>query len=229
MDKFTHVRTANYLMADIPKLVGQNGSSYYSVNGIRVPRISQVLSSYKADGLQHWRKMVGDDVANLKCQIGIKRGNDVHQIIQSYLDNDCTCKYSDKLLAIGMFEAARSTLDRISRIRGTELPLYNKRFGIAGTADCIAEFDGVQSIIDYKTCERPKKIEWCERYFLQETFYSLTWEEMTEIPVEQLVTIVISETGVVQVIKEQRDNWVQILEELVSKFHQPKQIRGTAN
>lgn len=224
MDKFTHVHPADYFMADIPKLVGQNGSSYYSVNGVRVPRITQVLSSYKADGLQQWRKRVGNDVADLKCQIGIKRGNEVHQIIQSYLENDCTCKYSDMILATGMFEAAKPALGRISRIRGTELPLYNKSFEIAGTADCIAEFDGVLSIIDYKTGERPKKIEWCERYFLQETFYSLTWEEMTHSPVEQLVTIVISETGEVQVIKEQRDNWVETLEELVSKFHQQKHM-----
>ena len=224
MDNFTHVHPANYFMADIPKLVGQNGSSYYSVNGVRVPRITHVLSSYNAGGLQQWRKRVGNDVADLKCKIGIKRGNEVHQIIQSYLGNDCICKYSDKLLAIGMFEAAKPVLGRISMIRGTELPLYSKRFGIAGTADCIAEFDGVLSIIDYKTGEIPKKIEWCERYFLQETFYSLTWEEMTESPIEQLVTIVISETGEVQVIKEQRDDWVQILEELVNKFHQQKQM-----
>lgn len=225
MNKFTHVYPADYHLADTPQLVSNNGKSHYSINGKRVSRITEILSSHNSEGLVAWRQKVGDEVADLKCQIGIKRGTDVHALIEAYLNNSLQVNgWQTKLAANRMFESAKSTLDRISMIRGTEMPVYSESLDVAGTLDCCAKFDGILSIIDYKTSVRPKKLEWCERYFLQETFYSLCWEAMNNTPVEQLVTLVICETGEVQVLKEQRDNWVLQLEELVREFHHKKSI-----
>ena len=225
LPNFDHVYPTNYYMAERPKLVSQNGRSYYSIDGNRVHRITEVLSSYKSEGLTAWRERVGNEVADLKCQVGIKRGTDVHALIEAYLNNSLEpTGWQSKLSANRVFEYAKPSLDRISMIHGTELPVYSRSLNIAGTLDCCAEFDGVMSIIDFKTSERPKRMEWCEKYFLQETFYSLCWEEMTESPVEQLVTLVICETGDVQVIKQDRDTWVLRLEDLVREFHHKKSI-----
>ena len=224
MVNFSHVTPQEYLNSKIPELIYRNGASFYQVNGERFPRISEVLNLLNSEGLQAWRKRVGDKVADMKCQIGIKRGKDVHAIIQAYLDNSCTCQFSDLLLANAMVDSAKPTLNRISKIRGTELPLFSHRLNVCGTADCIADFDGIASVIDFKTSEKPKRYEWCKRYFIQETFYSIAWEDMTNQPIEQLVTIIISENGEIQVLKEKRDDWILQLEELVREFDYRKTV-----
>ena len=119
MANFSHVHPDDYLKANIPELVYRGGTSYYEVNGERLPRISEVLNALNSEGLQAWRRRVGDKVADMKCQIGIKRGNDVHSIIEAYLNNSCTCQFSDLLLANAMVDSVKPTLNRISRIRGT--------------------------------------------------------------------------------------------------------------
>ena len=81
------------------------------------------------------------------------------------------------------------TLDRIDNISYIETMLYSTNIGLAGQVDCIAEFDGVPSIIDFKTSSKMKKEEWIEDYFLQCTAYSLMYEELIGQPINDIVII----------------------------------------
>ena len=81
-------------------------------------------------------------------------------------------------------------------------------FGVAGRTDLIAEFDGVLSVIDYKTSNRIKKKEWCESYFAQGAFYGVAYEELTKIPVSQVVIIIAVDNEQPQLFVEKRDDWV---------------------
>jgi len=67
--------------------------------------------------------------------------------------------------------------------------LFSEAVGCAGRVDCIADFDGIPSIIDYKTSRRIKTSEDIESYFIQMTLYSLMFEDMTGIKCKQLVVI----------------------------------------
>jgi hypothetical protein len=89
---------------------------------------------------------------------------------------------------------------------------------MGGTADIIANFDGVLSVIDLKSSTSPKQVSWCEKFFLQETAYSLMFEEITSKPIEQLVTIIASENGTVQVLVRNRDDFTHELKEIISRF-----------
>jgi len=89
-------------------------------------------------------------------------------------------------------------MEKINNIAGTELVLYSKLLGIAGTADCVAEYNGILSIIDYKTKRKPQKEEWLEDPFIQATSYSLMFSELTGINVEQIVVLVSVENGTTQ-------------------------------
>ena len=93
---------------------------------------------------------------------------------------------------------------------------------MGGTADIIAKFDGIDSIIDLKSSTRPKEQSWCEKFFLQETAYSIMFEELTSRPIEQLVTIIASEKGTVQVLLRNRDDFTQELKEIISQYQKGK-------
>jgi hypothetical protein len=68
----------------------------------------------------------------------------------------------------------------------------------------------------------PKKESWCKKFFLQETAYSLMFEEITSRPIEQLVTIIASENGTVQVLIRNRDDFTQELEGIISQYQSGK-------
>ena len=117
-----------------------------------------------------------------------------------------------------MFEQARAVLDRISDIVGIEMPMVSRELMIGGTADIIAKFDGIDSVIDLKSSTTPKRESWCKKFFLQETAYSLMFEEISSIPIEQMVTIIASENGTVQVLLRSRDDFTRELKEIISQY-----------
>ena len=108
--------------------------------------------------------------------------------------------------------------DRIGLVYGQELPLYSDHLKVAGRVDCVAEFDGKLSIIDYKTSRKTKKKEWIDGYFMQECFYAIAWEERTGMPITQLVTIISVDDAPAQVFIEHRDNWDKKLVETIEKY-----------
>ena len=217
--KFKHIPDSKYGKQPVPKIVNSGGMRQYSTGDELFPSITSVLSRMMdSEGIDAWKERVGEDVANHICQSAIVRGNKFHKICEAYLNNDCTCKFENHLLEFGMFSQAQAALERISDIVGIEMPMVSRELGIGGTADIIANFDGVLSVIDLKSSTSPKKDEWCEKFFLQETAYSLMFEEITSKPIEQLVTIIASENGTVQVLIRNRDDFTHELKEIISRF-----------
>lgn len=205
----------------MPLFVSNNGYSHYEVNGVKVPRITQILNSHDNEALLSWRTKMGEYAANLEMNRGAARGNSVHKFSEAYLKNKLNLgQHENEILGFGMFQALRPTLDRISDIHAIEALVYHKGFNVAGTTDIVANFDGALSIIDLKTSKMPKRYEWCKNFFLQECFYSLAIEDMTNIPISTLITLEVSENGVVQVLKEDRDSWIHELESLISNYDQ---------
>ena len=81
-----------------------------------------------------------------------------------------------------------SVVDRIDNVHCQEVCLYSEE--VAGRTDVVAEFDGILSIIDFKTSLRPKKKEWITDYFEQSSEYSHLYERHTGIPIKQIVIII---------------------------------------
>tara|TARA_Y100001936_G_C16077983_1_gene675428 strand:- start:2208 stop:2897 length:690 start_codon:yes stop_codon:yes gene_type:complete len=228
MTTFNHVRLVPYEEAKKPLLISNNGYSHYEIDGRKVTRITQILKDYENEGLIKWRDKMGAYAANLEAKRGLERGNSVHKISEAYLNNSCTCKYESEILGYGMFNALRPYLNRISNIRAIEAPVYHSGFNVAGTADIVAEFDnadGELSIIDIKSSKLPKRLDWSKKYFLQMTFYSLALESMTNITIDNIVALEVSENGVVQVLKQHRSHWVKELEAIIANY---KQLHGVS-
>jgi genome maintenance exonuclease 1 len=90
---------------------------------------------------------------------------------------------------------------RLNNIWMQEVFLYSDRLKTAGQVDCIAEFDGQLSIIDFKTSRKPKKEEWITSYFIQASFYAAAFYERTGIPIKQGVILITVDHHEPQVFK----------------------------
>ena len=128
-----------------------------------------------------------------------------------------------------MFKIAKGELNKIDNIHALEGSLYSKELGIAGTVDCIAEYNGELAIIDFKTSKKPKPRNWVEHYFVQCMAYGCMLYEITGISVKKLVIIMACENGEC-VIYEERDKakYIKLLQQYITKFVNDKlELYGT--
>ena len=193
---FTHIE------CELPKLKRQNidGARYYTVNGRPMVSITSVTSHWNKHIFVDWRKRIGEAEANRITKRATSRGTATHSLIENHLLNKDVefDKPSPKML----FLQAKETLKNINNIYALEESLYSEELGVAGTVDCIAEYNGELSIIDFKTAEKPKPRAWIENYFVQAAAYACMFFERTGIPVKKLVIIMTCENGDVTVYEE---------------------------
>ena len=122
-----------------------------------------------------------------------------------------------------LFKIAKPELNKINNIYALEGSLYSKQLGIAGTVDCIAEYNGELAIIDFKTSKKPKPREWIEHYFVQCMAYGCMLYEITGIMVKKLVIIMACENGECVVYEEyDKGKYIKLLSEYIRKFVRDK-------
>ena len=221
--EFTHVVPPCHI-PDLPEKI-INGQRHYLTPCGPLPSMTTTLSILGQPGLEKWKQNVGEDVANIIARNAAIRGTQNHKIIEDYLSNRDISQYQKKVLAWGLFNLEKDTLDRIDKIQALEKTLYTCQLGVAGRTDAIAEFDGMPSIIDFKTSTRAKKEEWIQNYYLQETGYSLMWEERTSNEIQQIVTIIASEDGEIQVFIKKRDEFIPKVKACIEAYYQRQSLR----
>ena len=208
-----------------------DGKRLYSTpDGNFYPSITTVIgnNAKKQAGLARWRARVGKEKASAISTRSATRGTNFHSIVEDYLNKDLNIEeYKETPLPVVMFEQTKKTLDRISNIYLQEAALYSDNLEVAGRVDCIADFDGVLSIIDFKTSAEPKREAYLYDYFVQETAYACCLQELYGITVKQLVTIVACENGETQVVikppkKEYLLKLIQYIDEYQKKYGKEK-------
>ena len=208
MKKFIHLANRPELSFGM-RTENRNGKRHYvTPEGELYPSITTILGEFSKASIQAWRKRVGEEEANKISGKASRRGTSVHSVCESYIKNEEGFLDKETYNIIELFKTIEPFFERINNVHGVELALYSDHFGIAGRTDLIAEFDGVLSVIDYKTSNRLKKKEWCEGYFAQGAFYGVAYEELTKIPVPQVVIIMAVENEHPQLFVEKRDDWI---------------------
>ena len=214
-DEATH----NTESIQLPKLKRKNEGGhrvYYDEDKNRYHSVTTVVGSIDQKGLDEWREKVGKDVADHVAMKSAITGTKLHKIVESYLANEES--EEENIFAKAHFNNIEPLLANIDLINGLETKLCSKRLGLAGTVDCIAQYKGVDSIIDFKTSSKKKKDEWIKKYFLQTTAYSIMWEELTGIKVTQIVILITGEDGSREEYIRNRDDYVEELEEVIAKY-----------
>ncbi len=198
--KFNHVEGVTPI--EMPAKIVNGKRVYLTPDGDKFPSVTTVISNnaQKMAGIAKWRERVGMEEANRVSARSTKRGTTYHSIVEDYFNNKLEIdKYKDSPLPTVMFYQSVDTLNRINNIYLQEAALYSKHLELAGRVDCIAEFDGELSIIDFKTSATPKREEYLTDYFVQETAYACMLQELYDVSVKKIVTIVACENGETQV------------------------------
>jgi hypothetical protein len=210
---------------DLPKLDREtiDGVRYYKVpesNGdlVKLVSITSVTSHYKKEFFQKWRNKVGAEEADRITKRATSRGTDMHTLTEYYLNNDELPEVNVPISKI-LFNTAKPALNKIDNILAQEASMYSLKLGIAGTVDCIAEYEGELAIIDFKTSKAVKPVEWIEGYFVQASAYACMLYELTGIKAKKLIIIMACEDGDLKVYEE-RDvfKWVTKLDQYIRKF-----------
>jgi genome maintenance exonuclease 1 len=188
-----------------------DGKRFYVLpEGIKLKSVTTVLSE-KTDktALFEWRKRVGNEEANKISVRAGRRGTSVHGIAERYVLNEENYYKKEVPANIDSFKQIKPIIDKnVDNIYGIELALFSKTLKAAGKTDLVAHYNGVPSIIDFKTSLKLKKEEWIENYFLQSTTYSMMFESLYKIQIPQIVIIIAVDHESPQVFVKERKQYV---------------------
>ncbi|MGI0076852.1 MAG: exonuclease [Nitrosopumilaceae archaeon] len=196
---------------------------YITPEGKKYPSMTTILDDQPKPWLNKWRKKIGEAEARQITKDAADRGTGVHKIIEDYLHNreDYTkghCPYYVK-----SFNQIKPFVNRINNIVGIEMGLFSNELKVAGTLDCVAEYEGTLSVIDFKGSLKKKTKSQVTDYFIQCTGYSLLFEERCNRAIDNLVIIMcVDETSIPVVFQEKADKYLDKLVNRVVQYHRKR-------
>jgi len=183
------------------------GRFYKTPSGALYPSVTTVTGLLGKDSILAWKRRVGEEVAQQISTRAATRGTRMHKLCEDYLNNETL--ESEDFLSFDMFKSLAPVLDtRVDNVHMQEVPLYSNYMEVAGRVDVVAEFDGRLSIIDFKTSTKQKKKDWIKGYFMQASCYAVMYEELTGIPVPQIVILIAVEHDQPQIFIEKRNDHI---------------------
>ena len=198
-----------FIHHDIPKLLRSTSSDgtrvYETPSGSAYPSVTTVTGLHSAKGIAEWRARVGNEEANRISGRASARGTRIHQYCEDYLRGNI---FEADMFDLQMFNSIKPLLDQVDNIHCLETPLWSDFLQVAGTVDCIAEFQGKLSVIDFKTSSKPKDRDDIHNYFMQTAAYAVAFEERTGIPIGRLAIIMAVDNDDPRWFIEKRDNWI---------------------
>ena len=222
MKTFNHVDLSSFDKDfSLPEVTTQTikGKRFYiTPEGNKYPSITTVLSDRNKDGIVKWRQSVGNDVANQIMRSAASRGTALHTLVENYLNNEELSKQD--VLPVALFAILKPELDKINNIVLQEGGLYSDKWGVAGRVDCIAEYEGKLSVIDFKTSSKEKKEEWVENYFIQGAAYCEMCEERFKGKIDQVVILIVTEDGATQTFIKDKKDYLPLLEPAIKEFNE---------
>ena len=217
---FRHVKLSE-LDFDLESETTEKGRVYKTPGGNLYPSITTVLSAYSKKAIMEWRQRVGEERANEISRKASGRGTKLHNTVEKYLLNEMSdMKIKTMMPDIKeMFFDMRPLLDtHIGDIYGIEQSLYSDKLRLAGRCDCIAEWDGELSIVDWKTASKKKEKSYIQNYFMQASAYAEMFEERTGRPINQIVVAIAVEGEGTQVFIENKTNYLSPLQSYIEGY-----------
>ena len=194
-----------------------DGFRFYDIDGKAYPSVTSVLGIKKKAELQGWREKIGENVANWEMGRAARRGKATHLLVEEYLKGKTPSERG--VLPLGLFKLLRPYIDQIDNIHLLETIMYSPKLTIAGQVDCVAEYNGKLSVIDFKTANKERQESWIDNYFLQTTAYAQMYEETFGKNIDQIVILLASEDGSVQNFVKEKKDYMSPLMKSIDEFY----------
>jgi len=184
-NKYTYIQGKQVTNAD-------TGTRYYDFQGMRLPSVTTVLAKTKNQAyLTRWKNKVGHDKAEQIKNLSSKRGTAMHKFLESHIQGTgyddltaigCEAKpMAQKIMEMG--------LTPISEYYGSEVMLHYPGL-YAGSTDLVCNHNGLETIVDFKQANRPKKKEWIEDYYAQIAAYAMAHDAYYGSTIQQGVIMI---------------------------------------
>ena len=216
----------NHVSHNFPQLIQENVDGvrrYVTPTGEKYASVTTVLADYGKEGIMEWRKRVGEEKANKISRAATTRGTSVHSVIEKYLKNEDVSDIEMMPNVKSLFVRMKEELKKIDNIHCLEDRLYSHTLKLAGTVDCIAEHNGVLSVIDFKTSVRLKKKENIGNYFMQGAAYAQMFTEMTSLPITQVIILIGVDTAnfcqTLKISGEELNNYKNMLQTYIDAYY----------
>jgi len=208
---------------EIPKIESQtfsDGKRYYvTPEGKKLPSVTTVVGAQKKQAIMEWRRRVGEEVANKISKQATTRGTNMHSLCEYYLNNEPKPPGVVMPDAKEMFISIKPYLNKINNIHYQEVGLWSSQLGLAGRVDCIGEYEGRLTVIDFKTSKKAKDRESILDYFWQCTAYALMYEELIGQPIDELVIIMAVQDSTPLIFKEKTQDHIEGLVKAIDYYH----------
>lgn len=218
---FQHIGVKNLPVVQSRHKMGKH--FYETPNGDVYPSITTMLGHKEKPYITEWRNMLGDKKADKEQKRCSERGDAIHSMAEKYINNEPYPELTKEFKRehINGFNQLRTRLNNIDNVRAQEVALYSDTLKLAGRVDCIAEYNGELSIIDFKTSNNNKTADMIEDYFLQCAAYALMWFEMTGESIEKLTILMSVERGMVPLVfQDDLDKYLAILLKRTNEYYQ---------
>jgi len=170
----------------------ETGTRVYDIIGTRLPSVTTVLGATKNQQfLKDWKAKVGNEEAERITNLSSKRGTAMHKFLEKHIQGT---GYDD-LTEVG--QEARPMAQKIIEVGltpieeyyGSEVMLHYPGL-YAGSTDLVCMHNGLETIVDFKQSNRPKKEEWIEDYYIQIAAYAMAHDAYYGSTIEQGVIMV---------------------------------------
>ena len=167
-------KSIKYNYKDVTRIT-DHGSRTYDVLGTRLPSVTTILSQTKDQSfLTAWKNKVGHENAERIKNYSSNRGTAMHKFLEKHIegvgyDDLTTLGREARTMAQKIIEDG---LSKVSEYYGSEVSLYYQGL-YAGSTDLVCMHDGMETIVDFKQSNRPKREEWIEDYYLQIAAYAM--------------------------------------------------------
>jgi hypothetical protein len=168
------------------------GKRLYEISNYRLPSVTTILGATKnQDFITKWKAKVGEDEADRIKNHSANRGTAMHKFIESYVEG---VGYDD-LTEIGQQarpmanKVIEKGLQNVSEYYGSEVTLFYPGL-YAGSTDLVCSHNGMETIVDFKQSNRPKREEWIEDYYMQIAAYAMAHDYVYKSQIKQGVIMV---------------------------------------
>lgn len=205
----------NFNLPALQTVEGEEGRTYLTPSGKRLPSVTTVTGFEGREGIEIWRRKNPRE-AQRTCD----RGNKLHSMMESYLKNE-EVELTENIEIDSLFSIMSNHVSNfIDNVYALETQIWSEKIGLAGRMDCLCDYDGKLSIVDFKGSTKEKTPSSIKNYFQQATAYALMVQEVTGKPVEQIVIVVATETGILQEFRKKPIDYVDGLLKAIKLYNQ---------